>query len=101
MILFDLLSTLFKDLQSILLTLRSNAWYIAIALLVIYYVHKALKPVIEERRKARSYAEATNPARVSTLNQDLKRVRLEQQEVANRKAKEASELKKKREAMEL
>jgi len=57
-----------------------------------------IDPQIKQYRQTQSYKEATNPSRVATLEQDMRRVRLAQQEEANRRAIEAAAERKLKEA---
>ena len=53
---------------------------------------------MNKRRQKQSYLEATNPDRVSTLQEDMRKVREAQQKEATKKAIEAEEERKKKEA---
>lgn len=96
------LADLFQPLKSGLVYLQSNAWYIVFTLAGAYLIKaNVVDPYLLQRREQRSYAEATRPDRVSTLNVDLRRVRAAQQEEASRKAAEAAKEAEKKRAEQL
>eukprot|EP00568_Trieres_chinensis_P005362 CAMPEP_0183307798 /NCGR_PEP_ID=MMETSP0160_2-20130417/19473_1 /TAXON_ID=2839 ORGANISM="Odontella Sinensis, Strain Grunow 1884" /NCGR_SAMPLE_ID=MMETSP0160_2 /ASSEMBLY_ACC=CAM_ASM_000250 /LENGTH=142 /DNA_ID=CAMNT_0025471473 /DNA_START=83 /DNA_END=507 /DNA_ORIENTATION=- len=81
--------------------LHQNAWSIVFLILGGYLVKvKVLDPMHEKYRKARSYREATDPNRVASLQTDMRRVRLAQQEEAAKRSREAEEEARKKKAEE-
>ena len=55
------------------------------------YKHAVIDPLLHKLRTQQSYKSATNPDRIAVLSPDMKRVRLQQQELAAQRAIEAEE----------
>eukprot|EP00978_Attheya_sp_CCMP212_P009764 scaffold23255_cov59-Attheya_sp.AAC.2 len=90
-------------IRETLLYLQQNAWTIVFALGSCYLVKvNVLDPWMEGRRQRASLRVIHDPTRVSSLQEDMRRVRAAQQEEAARLAQHAEEARrtKKREAME-
>mmetsp|Transcript_10736 Transcript_10736/g.19581 ORF Transcript_10736/g.19581 Transcript_10736/m.19581 type:complete len:177 (-) Transcript_10736:1716-2246(-) len=90
-------------IRETLLYLQQNAWTIVFALGSCYLVKvNVLDPWMEGRRQRASLRVIHDPTRVSSLQEDMRRVRAAQQEEAARLGQQAEEARrtKKREAME-
>ena len=82
--------------------LQTNAWSIVFMVIGFYLVKGYLfDPWYQEFKARRSYRQATDPKRVSSLESDMRRIRAAQQEEAERKSREAAEEAKRKKAEEL
>ena len=82
--------------------LQTNAWSIVFMVIGFYLVKGYLfDPWYEDFKVRRSYRQATDPKRVSSLESDMRRIRAAQQEEAERKSREAAEEAKRKKAEEL
>lgn len=81
---------------------QENAWNTVLILILGWFLKIHLfDPWYDDLRNRRSYEAATDPNRTKSLNEDLRRIREQQQEEVRCKAKEAAEAKKKKKAEEL
>ena len=72
--------------------LQTNAWSIVFMVIGFYMVKGYLfDPWYQDFKARRSYRQATDPKRVSSLESDMRRIRAAQQEEAERKSREAAE----------
>mmetsp|Transcript_19993 Transcript_19993/g.27417 ORF Transcript_19993/g.27417 Transcript_19993/m.27417 type:complete len:174 (-) Transcript_19993:612-1133(-) len=82
--------------------IHQHAWSILFAAVVGYYIKVSyLDPYLEERNRQISYRDATNPHRVATLEQDMKRVREMQQEKHAAATSAAAQVEKKKKSEEM
>ena len=97
---------LFSCVHTSLLTLSFSQHYI-----ILYHIkththihthntHTVLHPLIHKYQTHQSYLAATNPNRIAVLSPDLKRVRANQQLVAEKRAAEAKEEQRQRKQVE-
>mmetsp|Transcript_3544 Transcript_3544/g.4245 ORF Transcript_3544/g.4245 Transcript_3544/m.4245 type:complete len:152 (+) Transcript_3544:59-514(+) len=91
------MTTLNSAIQEGLLYLRENAWSILGLLIVLFYAKsKFLEPALYNRQNSRDQ----NSDRTMRMREEMMKVRLEQQEEANKKAIEAKRIREERERKE-
>mmetsp|Transcript_2122 Transcript_2122/g.4736 ORF Transcript_2122/g.4736 Transcript_2122/m.4736 type:complete len:147 (+) Transcript_2122:204-644(+) len=78
--------------------LRQNAWTIIFVVAVGYFCYyQFLDPLLHRYRAAQSYKSATSPSRIAVLAPDMRRVRLQQQQIAQERSVEAETERKRKE----
>eukprot|EP00804_Cyclotella_cryptica_P018253 CCRYP_005967-RA/>CCRYP_005967-RA protein AED:0.01 eAED:0.01 QI:212/1/1/1/0/0.5/2/721/130 len=86
-----------SSLWQILLYLHGNAWTIVLIATGGYFCWaQFISPLLHRYQIRQSYLFATDPNRVAVLSPDMKRVRAEQQRIANAEAMKAEAEKKAR-----
>mmetsp|Transcript_29476 Transcript_29476/g.44546 ORF Transcript_29476/g.44546 Transcript_29476/m.44546 type:complete len:152 (+) Transcript_29476:80-535(+) len=92
----------FNTINDAFTYMRQHAWLIIFVTGGTYYakVHY-IDPLLEERKRQISYRDATNPRRVNTLEQDMKRVRALQQEQHKNITAQAVKVEKKKKSEEM
>jgi len=75
--------------------LQKYGWYFIILFITIHYLKRnVFMPILSERQRKQNYKQATDPQRVAILQEQMIKVRLEQQRQAELKSNEAKEQKK-------